>query len=250
MHNIYNFIKWALTHADPKTIVKSGSYPLPSEEIGVDPVHYLFGTVWTQTTKQALDWKYIDYYGTTKYSNPPMTREEYDRITGNWKPTDHATDCQGLLDAWFRLEGGDPTMDINADMNYKYWCKDKGKIKEISRDFVIGEAVFMQSSSSGKMTHVGWVCGFTDSGEPLVVEARGIKYGVVITRLNARNWTHRGLMLEKFIYAEPKPTTIGILFEVPIDALNAVSVMDDLGNRYVLRLEAKRSNECGVIKLL
>lgn len=236
MHNVYEFIKWALTHVDPKTVVKSGSYALPSEEIGVDPVHYLYGTVWTQTTQQALDWKYADYYGTTKYSDPPMTREEYNAITDSWRPIDRATDCQGLLDAYMTYELGERT-DISADMNYKYWCEDKGKISVIDRPYVIGEAVFMQSSSSGKMTHIGWICGFTDSGDPLVVEARGIKYGVVITRLNARNWTHRGLMTKKFCYTEPKPTTIGILFEVPFDALNAVSVMDDLGNEYRLRLE-------------
>lgn len=44
------------------------------------------------------------------------------------------------------------------------------------------------------MTHVGWICGFDSDGTPLVVEARGLRYGVVVTRLDTRPWTHRGIM--------------------------------------------------------
>ena len=52
------------------------------------------------------------------------------------------------------------------------------------------------------MTHVGWVCGFMPNGEPLIVEARGIAYGVVVTKLSERDFTHRGLMTKKFGYDE------------------------------------------------
>ena len=242
MHNVYDFVKWGLTHVDPETLIKSANYPIPQDQIGVDPVHYLYGTVWTQTTKQALDWKYNDYYGNPDKCNPPMSREEYDKLTGGWRPIDHATDCQGLLDAYMRLECDEPTMDINADMNYKYWCEDKGKLSEIDRPYVIGEAVFM-ANASGKMTHVGWVCGFTDSGHALVMEARGIRYGVVITRLSARGWTHRGLMLNKFDYTEPQPAPTkvrfavespyqrGMAFKKMQDALDDAGYTDADGNR-------------------
>lgn len=206
MYNVYDFIGWALTHADPNTIPKSAEFPVSSAFIGTDPAHYLYGTVWRETTKDALNERYANYYSRF------YSRAEYDAITADWKPTDHATDCQGLLDAWFTVEAGEKT-DINADYNYRYWCKDKGSVAAIDRPYVIGEAVFMQNNS-GKMTHVGWVCGFTDSGEALVVEARGIKYGVVITRFNSRNWTHRGLMAEVFDYTDPMPIPEKVVFKV------------------------------------
>lgn len=232
MYNVYDFIGWALTHADPNTIPKSATFPVSSGLIGVEPAHYLYGTVWRETTAYALNERYTNYYSRF------YSRAEYDEITADWKPTDHATDCQGLLDAWLTYEVGEKT-DINADMNYRYWCKEKGSVA-LDRPYVIGEALFMQNNS-GKMTHVGWVCGFTDSGEPLVVEARGIKYGVVITRFNSRNWTHRGLMLEKFDYTEPVPEKV--VFEVASPykrgeaylamqkALDAAGYTDSEGNR-------------------
>ena len=49
------------------------------------------------------------------------------------------------------------------------------------------------------MTHVGFVCGFLD-GEPLAVEARGIRWGVVVTRFSERPWTHRGLVTGRLSY--------------------------------------------------
>lgn len=80
-------------------------------------------------------------------------------------------------------------------MNYRLWCNAKGPIDDITRDYVIGEAVFV-SNKNGKMTHVGWICGFDSDGTPLVIEARGLRYGVVVTRLDNRPWTHRGIMVK------------------------------------------------------
>ena len=74
----------------------------------------------------------------------------------------------------------------------------------------------MCSTKANIMTHVGWFCGFRANGGPLVVETRGLSYGVVVTELSKRNWTHRGLMTAKFDYTkpkeEPKPMSI-IKFE-------------------------------------
>ena len=198
MYNVYDFISWALSHADPKTIVKSSNFPVSGDKIGTEPWHYLYGTVKVHTSKYGLDSRFDNYCGAHGW-----TREEYDKVTGDWSPEDWATDCQGLLDAWMTHEMNDKS-DINAQMNYANWCTDKGKISEIDRPYVIGEALFIYSSSARKMTHVGWVCGFTDSGDVLAVEARGIRYGVVVTKMSNRKWTHRGLMTKKFDYADPK----------------------------------------------
>lgn len=197
MYNVNDFIVFALTHADRDSIVKSASLPIPVAECGTEPWHYLYGTVRRQTTKDALDERFKNHYSKS------MTRAKFDSYTKGWKPTDYATDCQGLLDAYLTYECNEKT-DWNADYNYKYVCESKGEINKIDRPYVIGEALFMQSDSSGKMTHIGWVCGFLPDGEPLVVEARGIAHGVVVTKFNTRSWTHRGLMTKKFDYTAPQ----------------------------------------------
>lgn len=193
MYNAMDFIRWALVRAKRESIPAGALLPVKREECGTDKWEYLYGSVRVQTNKDT-----IDRYFTSHYS-ASMTREKYDSYTKNWNSRGYATDCQGLLDAYMTYDLGEKT-DINADMNYKYWCENKGEIKSISRKFVLGEAVFMKNGSNSKMHHVGWVCGFMPDGEPLVVEARGIAYGVVVTRLNSRSWTHRGLMKVKFSY--------------------------------------------------
>lgn len=206
---IENFIKWALTHAKRSTIPSDAQLPLPIAQCGTDPWNYLFGSVRVMTTQAT-----INYYFNNHYKNK-MTRADYDAITNSWSRTGYATDCQGMLDAYLTYVCNEK-IDINAHMNYTLWCTDKGTIASINRPYVIGEAVFMCSTKSKKMTHVGWICGFRANGEPLVVEARGLAYGVVVTELSKRNWTHRGLMTAKFDYTkhqeEPKPMS-AIKFE-------------------------------------
>ena len=155
-------------------------------------------------------------------------------------PDGYATDCQGLLDAYLTYELGEKT-DVNADYNYRKWCTGKGKTSEIERPYELGEAVFM-ANSRGKMSHVGWICGLDSDGEPLIVEARGLSYGVVITRHEARPWTHRGLMTKKFEYKEDESMDKPIILEKTSPlmqgeyitalqiALNALGYTDSDGN--------------------
>ena len=193
MTNILDFIRWALTHVNPNT-VPSGAVLAngTASNIGTEPWHYLYGTVKSKTTAERIEERWRNHYSKT------WTREAYDRATACMSPGDFATDCQGLLDAYLTYAQGEKT-DANANYNYRKWCTDKGKISEIERPYKLGEAVFM-ANSKGKMSHVGWVCGLDSDGELLVVEARGLSYGVVITRLEDRPWTHRGLMTKKFEY--------------------------------------------------
>ena len=236
MTNILDFIRWALTHVNPNT-VPSGAVLAngTASNIGTEPWHYLYGTVKSKTTAERIEERWRNHYSKT------WMREAYDRATAAMSPDDYATDCQGLLDAYLTYELGEKT-DVNADYNYRKWCADKGKTSEIERPYELGEAVFM-ANSGGKMKHVGWICGFDSDGEPLVVEARGLSYGVVITRLEDRAWTHRGLMTKKFDYKEKEP--MAIKFEVikPMlkgdgvkamqNALNANGYTDDNGNALV-----------------
>lgn len=195
MTNILNFIRWALTHVKPESVpagavLANGT----AADVGAEPWHYLFGTVRVKTTPARIEERWQNHYKNT------WTREAYDSATAAMRSGDYATDCQGLLDAYLTCELGEKT-DVNADYNYKNWCGDKGGSGEAERPYKLGEAVFM-ANSRGRMTHVGWICGLDTDGEPLVIEARGLAYGVVITRLESRPWTHRGLMTKKFEYKE------------------------------------------------
>ena len=233
MTNILDFIRWALTHVNPNT-VPSGAVLAngTASNIGTEPWHYLYGTVKSKTTAERIEERWRNHYSKT------WTREAYDRATACMSPGDFATDCQGLLDAYLTYELGEKT-DVNADYNYRKWCTGKGKTSDIERPYELGEAVFM-ANSRGRMSHVGWICGLDLDGELLVVEARGLSYGVVITRLEDRPWTHRGLMTKKFDYKEKEPMATKFEVVSPMlrgdgiaamqRALNANGYTDDNGN--------------------
>ncbi len=233
MTNVLDFIRWALIHVNPNT-VPSGAVLAngTASNIGTEPWHYLYGTVKSKTTAERIEERWRNHYSKT------WTREAYDRATACMSPGDFATDCQGLLDAYLTYELGEKT-DVNADYNYCKWCTGKGKISEIERPYELGEAVFM-ANSRGKMSHVGWICGLDSDGKLLVVEARGLSYGVVVTRLETRPWTHRGLMTKKFDYKEKEPMATKFEVLTPMlrgdgiaamqRALNANGYTDDNGN--------------------
>ena len=237
MTNVLNFIRWALTHVNPNT-VSSGAVLVggTATNVGTEPWHYLYGTVRTKTTPYRIAERWENYYSSHGWS-----KASYDNATSGMQPDDYATDCQGLLDAYLTYVQGEKT-DVNADYNYRKWCTGKGKISEVERPYELGEAVFM-SNSRGKISHVGWVCGLDLDGELLVVEARGLSYGVVITRLEDRPWTHRGLMTKKFDYKEKEPMATkfevvspmlrGDRIAVMQKALNANGYTDDNGNALV-----------------
>ena len=237
MTNVLDFIRWALTHVDPSTVPSGAVFANgTATNVGTEPWHYLYGTVRTKTTPSRIKERWENYYSSHGWS-----KASYDNATSGMQPDDYATDCQGLLDAYLTYVQGEKT-DVNADYNYRKWCTGKGKISEVERPYELGEALFM-ANSSGKMKHVGWICGLDSDGEPLVVEARGLSYGVVVTRLEDRAWTHRGLMTKKFGYKEDKP--MATKFEVikPMlkgdgviemqKALNANGYTDDNGNKLV-----------------
>lgn len=186
MKNVSEFIRFALSHADPATRPIGARIEFPVGDAGI--WEYLWGTRGQIVTQALLDARYKSYYSKNGWS-----RSEFDSITKNWVADKvHVTDCQGLLDAYLGN-------DTSADGDYRNYCTDKGLIAAINRPFVVGEAVF--NGTDAKKTHVGWVCGFLNS-DPLVVENRGLKYGVVITRMSKRSWKYRGLMTKKFSYAD------------------------------------------------
>ena len=237
MASVLDFIRWALTHVNPNTVPNGAVLANgTATNVGAEPWHYLYGTVRTKTTPSRIKERWENFYSSHGWS-----KASYDDATAEMQPDDYATDCQGLLDAYLTYVQGEKT-DVNADYNYRKWCTGKGKTSEIERPYELGEALFM-ANIRGKMSHVGWICGLDSDGEPLVVEARGLNYGVVVTRLEDRAWTHRGLMTKKFDYKEEQP--MATKFEVikPMlkgdgvkemqKALNANGYTDDNGNKLV-----------------
>jgi hypothetical protein len=75
----------------------------------------------------------------------------------------------------------------------------------------IGDAVFYRGAMLNKITHMGFVCGHTSDGETLVIEARGLRYGVVVTRMADRPWTNRGEI--SFFESETETNTNSITKE-------------------------------------
>ena len=193
MKNVIEFVKFALSHANQKTVPVGANLPSKVGDAGV--WNYLYGTRGQVCTQKLLDRAYKSYYRLDGWD-----RAEFDSVTRGWvEEKVHVCDCEGLLDAYLGK-------DVRANDNYVKYCTDKGLIAAIDRPFVIGEAVF--NGTETKKTHVGWVCGFVKN-DPLVVESKGLKYGVVISRMSKRAWKYRGLMTRIFEYdpqPEPAPT--------------------------------------------
>lgn len=234
-----DFIAWGLTHADMGGVPEDAVLPIPREYCGADPAHYLLGTIWTLTTPENIKAVYDRHYA-GKY-----TWEKFSELTAGWKPTERATDCQGLNDAFLRFiwEGGDGATDASADECYKAWCGEKGKLADPGA-LKTGAAVFKGTDS--KKTHVGFICGYSGEG-PLVLEAQGIKYGVRVNLLKDRPaFRYYGIMDAKYDYSEgesypasplpldvSKPMHSGQGYAAMQEALNLLGYKDGEGRPLV-----------------
>ena len=190
MQNVQDFVAWALKRTKKGSVPAGAKLAIDLALVGsVTEAEYLWGTVGQIVTQALLDKRYASYYRGNGW-----TKKEYKDATRGWVDAQkRVTDCQGMLD-WYLGN------DTNADGNYRKYCTSKGLCSAIKRPYVIGEAVF--NGSDSKKTHVGWVCGFDTAGNPLVVEARGLAYGVVVTNMKTRAWKYRGLMTAKFAYGD------------------------------------------------
>ena len=121
-----------------------------------------------------------------------------------WK--EHAQrvwDCNGLAEGYYRDMTG---VDVNTRCRYNYsdWCDPRGSGVIPAGYRMPGAAVFKKGSY---IHHVGFLVEPVDADRPdgdwYVIEARGVMYGVVRTKLLSGGWTHWGLMTRYFEYAEP-----------------------------------------------
>lgn len=190
---VTDYIEFALSHANPKTVPIGAKLLAPAGTAGM--WRYVYGMHGQIITAAYLDRAYKHYH------KEGWTREEFDSYTSQYKDGERGTDCNGLLDA-FR------GVDQSADYTFRKLCskENRGSIGALcDRPFRIGEAVFM--GTDAKKTHIGFICGSMPNGEPLVVEARGIAYDVCVTRINKRRmWAFRGLIDKVFEYDTPTDT--------------------------------------------
>lgn len=111
-------------------------------------------------------------------------------------------DCNGLAEGLYRDFSG-VSIDTRARNNYAEWCGVKGKGMIPAAQRRPGAAVFW-GKTAAEITHVAYLDAPVDAGNPAgdwyLIEARGVMYGVVRTRLNSRKPGYWGLMDRYFDY--------------------------------------------------
>lgn len=155
---------------------------------------YIFGAV-GQNPKKMSDWYFTGQYTGEQQKQALYWREHAQRV---W-------DCNGLAEGYYADVTG-TSIDARARDNYSDWCDPHGSGMIPSERRVPGAAVFKRSSY---IHHVGFLEKPVESGKPegdwYVIEARGVMYGVIRSRLLENDWNCWGLMTKYFDYgAAPK----------------------------------------------
>ena len=154
---------------------------------------YIMGATGQDPRKWATgSWWFTQYDG-SKRTKALYWREHAPRV---W-------DCNGLAEGIYKDFSG---VDINtyARTNYATWCGVKGKGAVPAAYRVPGTAVFC-GSTAANIHHVAYLYKPVRAGHPegdwYIIEARGVMYGVVQTRLEQRAPGYWGLMDKYFDYS-------------------------------------------------
>lgn len=139
----------------------------------------------------------------TQYSGRQLDKALY------WR--EHATrvwDCNGMAEGIYQILT-DISIDSKARYNYRDWCDPKGAGTIPVKYRMPGAAVFWGTSASS-IHHVGYLVEPVKADDPAgdwyIIEARGVMYGVVRTKLSSRKPDFWGLMTKYFDYGEsPDP---------------------------------------------
>ena len=144
-----------------------------------------------QDPRDLSEWYFSGQYTGKQLEKARTWREEAQRV---W-------DCQGLADGYVSEMTG-RTVNVRARNNYASWCGVRGEGDIPAERRVRGAAVFMDNGSY--IHHVGYlvcpVIADKPEGDWWVVEARGVMYGVVRTKLSRRGWNRWGWMTKYFDY--------------------------------------------------
>ena len=133
----------------------------------------------------------------TQYSGSQKTKALY------WR--EHAArvwDCNGMAEGIYKDYTG-TSINTYARMNYSTWCSPKGKGMIPVKYRVPGAAIFWGTTAS-EIHHVAYLYKPVVEGKPdgdwYIIEAKGVMYGVVMSKLYARNPGYWGWMTKYFDY--------------------------------------------------
>ena len=152
---------------------------------------YIFGTAGQDPKKLS------DRYFSGQYSGDQLEKALYWRAHAQ-----RVWDCNGLAEGYYKDVTGS-SIDARSRDNYSEWCDPKGTGTIPTECRMPGAAVFKKSDS---IHHVGFLVEPVQVGKPegdwYVIEAKGVMYGVVQSRLNENSWNCWGLMTKYFDYGE------------------------------------------------
>lgn len=154
---------------------------------------------------------YLDLSVTTVKSAWKPTGYFYTQYSGKqrvqalkWrKECTRVWDCNGLAEGIYELYTG-TCINARARSNYANWCSIKGTGMIPAAMRKAGAAVFWSDGSAGSIHHVAYLFKPVKASEPhgdwYIIEARGVMYGVVKTKLSARKPNFWGIMDKYFDY--------------------------------------------------
>lgn len=149
-------------------------------------------------TKVKSSWKENGWYY-TQYSGSKRTQALKWR-----KNCTRVWDCNGLAEGIYEIWSG-TNIDSKARYNYASWCSVKGSGMIPANRRVPGAAVFWSDSSSSSIHHVAYLWKPVKDGHPegdwYIIEAKGVMYGVVKSKLLSRKPNFWGYMDKYFDYA-------------------------------------------------
>jgi hypothetical protein len=167
-------------------------------KVGMGYAYGAVAKICTTALLKQLDKQYGAAMGNGYYhKDGDYTKGRCGQWIGKW-----CSDCSGLIKAARKeLEG--VWKDVSAQGLYTQ-CKKRGAIKDMP--MIPGCTLYMYSTAKKRMGHVGVYIG-----DGMVVEARGVDYGIVITRMSKRKWQYWGLLdwLEHDIKDEKWKPVIG-----------------------------------------
>ena len=197
MLNVLDFIKWGLKHCLKSSVPTGAILPISADEVGsLGEWRYLMGCNGYRVNQHRIDRAWNIFY-----SSHGWTRAEYDRVTNawNWRNKEvYACDCGGLLDAYMTQVIGEQT-DFNVPMLIDRWCTNY--VAADPTKMPVGKVIFVVGSN-GRANHVGWIAGHMPDGEPIIMESRGLAYGLRLYKWSQRNFKKMADMSKRFYYPD------------------------------------------------
>ena len=158
------------------------------------------GYIMGATGQNPRRWKKDSWW----FNQYKKNKKQYDKAL-YWRA--HAArvwDCNGLAEGLYRDYSG-KSIDTQARYNYRQWCSPRGSGIIPAKYRVAGAAVFWGDSASD-IHHVAYLYAPVRKDEPegdwYIIEARGVMYGVVRSKLLSRKPNFWGWMTKYFDYGE------------------------------------------------